>query len=589
MVAREQRLQGRDYGILVVFCLVLFGHALVVGGSLTMHEGVLSQTSRAMYEGGDWIVPRLGQAPWLERPPLPQWITVAIASVIGRCDAEWIVRIGPILTGAATVLITGWLAGACFGRAIGLLSGLILASMYQFARYATLAEADIFLTPIVAGVLALFAHLEFSRSPRRLADSPLGLGEEDMSFAGRRPWPVLAFFVLLGLTNLAKGLVFGTAMALIPIAAFMLWNLDVGGVRRYVWLWGGLIGLLIALAWPIAVCRHYPDAVELWSYDLLGRLGGHYLEEPAWYYLAQLPWILLPWTPLALWGLWLTRGAARGERGSPERLLWCWAIFPMAVFSFAQGKHHHYLIHSMAPWAIFTALATVRVWEMARGWPRWVRHPLTHVAVVGVLGDAALLLVGDKLPGPGWLMPALLITWPLVVFGLGWSWGQRNGGTAAVTGFSLLVALYWAGFAYKARYLHKSHDDTTFLHEALARTDPRRPLLVNSYDNALEGLRILFYLQDRGRPLHNLTFLLDDALATDVAYVITRFSDKEIIAHFGEPEVIVQSQRSRRETSPEDRWTLFRVVLDADLPRQPGNVRISPMQAMYREDGPFLE
>src|SRR5438874_7941042 len=94
-------LAGGHYALLALFCLVLFGHALLVGGPLTMHEGVLSQTSREMFTHGDWIVPKLGEGPWLERPPLPQWITVAIASLFGRCDAEWIVRLGPLLAGTA--------------------------------------------------------------------------------------------------------------------------------------------------------------------------------------------------------------------------------------------------------------------------------------------------------------------------------------------------------------------------------------------------------------------------------------------------------------------------------------------------------
>ena len=33
------------------------------------------------------------------------------------------------------------------GRAVGILGGLILATMYEFLRYSTLAEADIFLAP----------------------------------------------------------------------------------------------------------------------------------------------------------------------------------------------------------------------------------------------------------------------------------------------------------------------------------------------------------------------------------------------------------------------------------------------------------
>src|SRR5205823_10223624 len=61
-----------------------------------------------------------------------------------------------------TVLLTVWLAGRLFGRATGVLAGLILATMYNFTRYATLAEADMFLAPIVAGVLCVFARLERS-------------------------------------------------------------------------------------------------------------------------------------------------------------------------------------------------------------------------------------------------------------------------------------------------------------------------------------------------------------------------------------------------------------------------------------------
>src|SRR5262249_6091379 len=161
-----------------------------------------------------WIVPKYGAAPWLERPPLPQWLTVGFAALAGRADAEWVARTGPMLAGTLTVLLTAWLAAACYGRALGLLSGLGLAAGDEFLRYATLAEADMFLPPIVAAALCLFAHVESFRP-----HPP----EEGVRFLGRRPWPVLAFFLLIGMTNLAKGLVFGMAMALIPVGGFLLW------------------------------------------------------------------------------------------------------------------------------------------------------------------------------------------------------------------------------------------------------------------------------------------------------------------------------------------------------------------------------
>ena len=68
-----------------------------------------------------------------------------------------------------------------------------------------------------------------------------------------------------------------------------------------------------------------------------------------------------------------------------------------------------------------------------------------------------------------------------------------------------------------------------------------------------------------------------------------RYKCRAELEHFGKSEVVLQSQKSRRETGADDRWTLFRVALDPSLPRRPGAVRISPMQAMYRADGPRLD
>ena len=103
-----------DYLLIATFCATLYGLVLTAGGPLTMHEGVLSQTSKHMLADNDWLVPHFGDAPWLERPPLPQWITVGIAKILGRCDQEWIVRIGPARSGIFTVLLTVWMGGRLF-------------------------------------------------------------------------------------------------------------------------------------------------------------------------------------------------------------------------------------------------------------------------------------------------------------------------------------------------------------------------------------------------------------------------------------------------------------------------------------------
>ena len=124
---------------------------MVGGRPLSLHEGILPQTSCEMLEDRDWIVPKSGGRLWLEKPPLPQWMTVVVAGVVGRCDREWVVRLLPALIGTGVVLLLSWMSTIWFGGTIGLLSGFILATMFEFTRYARLAEADIFLCGLVRG------------------------------------------------------------------------------------------------------------------------------------------------------------------------------------------------------------------------------------------------------------------------------------------------------------------------------------------------------------------------------------------------------------------------------------------------------
>jgi 4-amino-4-deoxy-L-arabinose transferase-like glycosyltransferase len=83
-VSNREPVRIRDFVCVGLFTLLLYAIVLAAGGPLTLHEGVLSQTTKAMLANHDWLVPRYGDAPWLERPPLPQWISCAICAIIGH-------------------------------------------------------------------------------------------------------------------------------------------------------------------------------------------------------------------------------------------------------------------------------------------------------------------------------------------------------------------------------------------------------------------------------------------------------------------------------------------------------------------------
>ena len=64
---------------------------------------------------------------------------------------------------------------------------------------------------------------------------------------------------------------------------------------------------------------------------------------------------------------------------------------------------------------------------------------------------------------------------------------------------------------------------------------------------------------------------------------------KQCVDEFGQVDIRLKSKESRREEKPEDRWTLFELHTRSDLRHVANRQRISPMQAMYRTEGPELK
>ena len=576
------QLSRNDYWLLALYCALLFGLALVSGRPLTMHEGVLPETAREMALDHDWIIPKNGGRPWMENPPLPQWITVGIGAIFGGCDRVWVVRIGPALMGLISVLLAARMGSVWFGRNIGLLSGFVLATTYEFIQYAWLAEDEIYLCALCTLAVDAFVRCEFENRERT--------AKNYLNPFGGRPWCVVWLCVAFGLTNWAKGIMFGAAMAGAPVVGYLIWNRDLGRIRHYLWFWGAAIFFVLLAAWPASAIWKLPESVDVWRYDHVGRLDGSYVElrEPWYYYLKVLPGNLAPWILIIPFGLALTWHRAARERYSAERFLWCWAILPIVLFSFSPGKHHHYLLQCTAPWSILTARALPWLHERIQSWPAKMRNPKNSLFTLIIPGEVAIAVLRTKIAGPTWLFPCLLVTWPLVAYGFSWATAQRRGGVAAA-GLMIAVTLgFVGGHLYAANYADQCIADTLFLKSISDQVPGEETILVNSDERGMDEMRIQFYLGNRSRGIHNLTFLADDQLPTTV-YVVTRAGKQNDLEQYGDVEVVDQSTRSRREKSSADRLTLFRIQLRDDLPRYSvADIRVSPLQAAKRAPGPFL-
>jgi 4-amino-4-deoxy-L-arabinose transferase-like glycosyltransferase len=567
-------LARRDYLLLALFALALFSLSPLFGRMLSGHESVQPQTSREMFNGGSWLVPSVGGDAWLERPPVPMWFICGVYAVAGTSNSDAVARFAAVLVAVPIVLLVAVTAARLQGRGAGLAAGAIYATMHEVYSYSANPEADIFLALIVTAAIAAFVRLEFapfSPSPRwgeGGGASPPGEGRA--GFFSRRPLLVAVFFALLGATNLAKGMIFGTAMAGIPIAGYLLWNRSRPQIRRYVWFWGFLIAAAVALAWPAAVIGRHPDILQLWKEHYFGRLNQGYLREPWWYYAAYVPYVILPWTIPALVGLWMTRREAFAGPG-PARFLWCWAILPPAVFSLSDGKHHHYLLQCIAPWAMLSVVGATAIWRFHHERvPRWLRDPLIPTALCGLAAVAALVAFGHKLPGGRPVVIAAGALVPLAAFAICRSLASIRPG-AALTGVVAVVELSYAIWTpYQARHLEEYREDAAFLCVAETRVPKDEPLFVQwDWVGPLETFWVLYHTHRPGVLIRDPWQAADFAPGSERVFILGRKMDQPILAMVGTPRIILQSTRTRAEKEPPHRRVLFDLTFRRTTPPPP--------------------
>jgi len=590
----------RSVLLLTVWCALLFGYISISGRPMTMHEARLPQTAREMILHHQWIFPHSGDRPWLERPPAPHWIMIGFAALLGGpLDAEWSARIPPAVMGWLILLMTAYLAARWFGRNIGLAAGLMLSTGYEFYYYATLAEDDIFLAVLVVATIVLFVQMDgvgpispSSPSPGTPGEGWGGGKPRFWNPFGLRPWRDCLMFFLLGLTNLAKGPVVGAAVVIGTLGAYLLWQASsertwpqrYRRLSRYVWLWGWLLAAVVGASWHIAAARHFPGVGGYLANLRFDFKESTEFDQNRFYYFYTILAVMLPWTPVAVVGLIKLFGAAFRQRDSIARFLWVWAIVPIIVLSLPHRKHHHYLVPSLAPWAILAGIGVGPIIQNMFAGPRATRHPLFGLAVFGLPGAIALALLHKKLPGPVWITPTLIAVWLTCValFYL----GLLNRRPA----FLLAAILLGIGVAYCWGQSCLSNDetqDTILLHTAERLTPANAPLLVNGSVDSLEFFRNQFYLRPSAILIHNLSYLQSTQFAgDDDVYVITRAGDLPAIQKLGQVQMLAQSAKANREKKPADRFTLF------ELHFTPGLQRYSPppvsvKQAMQRDPGPW--
>ncbi len=357
-------------------------------------EGFYVGTAFEMFQSGDYLIPRLNEEPFLDKPPMVYWGIAAGLKLLGQ--NEWGARLFHALCFIGTGGLVFLFAKDLFGdsrRAAGAM--LVYATMMLPVGGAYVVTPD---TPLVFWTtLAIYC---FWRSMR-----------DDGSYD--RLWQ-MAMCAAFGFGFLTKG-----PAALIPAGALGVFLI----VRREFWRYfltgwivpGVAIFLLVGFSWYVWVSKSLPGAASyFWDNQVVGRtVSAKYARNPGLLkafivyppalFFGALPWCLLWFRGIKGRARWFFSRAGWKRMADEDRtslLLTLWILVPLVVLSAAQSR----LILYCLPLFPAIALATARLLPLewfeissnpSTGW-RLIGRPqiamvLWVLVLVGVKGGATLV------------------------------------------------------------------------------------------------------------------------------------------------------------------------------------------------------
>ena len=312
------------------------------------------QVAREMFLRSDLITPTLGGHTWFEKPALLYWMMGLNFRLFGI--SEWSARLGSAVCGVLTIVPVYWvgrrveiLSGDPDLRHLGCLSALVLATTPGIIAFSRGASFDIVVTMTTTWALScvLLAELEPSDVRRR--------------------WLLIAAYVFVGLSLLAKGLV----GLFIPGEVLFFYCL----LRRSFpprWfvsslLWGLPITIAVAAVWYVPVISKHGWAFidEFFIQHHFARYlsNKYHHPQPFFYYVLIIFPLALPWLVFAIDAIRRIRRSTWREKTPLSRLrafVFAWFIMPLLFFSFSGSKLPGYIL------PVLPALALISGERVAR-------------------------------------------------------------------------------------------------------------------------------------------------------------------------------------------------------------------------------
>jgi 4-amino-4-deoxy-L-arabinose transferase-like glycosyltransferase len=394
-----------DSLLLAGFCAFLFLYGLGQFGLVGADEPRYAQVAHEMLERHDWITPRLGGQPWLEKPPLYYWQAMLAYSIFGVSD--WAARL-PSVFDATLLVLAVYFFLRRFRPGFELDGALIAASSAEIVVFARVASMDMALAAsFVLGMLGWWAWRD----------------------SGKKMY-LAVFYGFMALGMLAKGPVapFLAAFVIVLYAAAVR---ELRLVPKTLWLPGVLLFSAIALPWYVAVEMRNPEFFHEFIVEHnLARFSEnlYHHSEPFWFYLPITALALVPWTVFVIAAfvqsvrLWWAkpRQVDAADVNSEKQLgifACCWLVVPVVFFTISRSKLPGYILPAIPAGALLLVGYLRQQLEQREAEPpaTWlvVLHALVAAAPMVPALLSAYLITEHRLPGGQALAVALAVAFLL--------------------------------------------------------------------------------------------------------------------------------------------------------------------------------
>jgi len=427
-------------------------------------EGRYAEIPREMLVSGDWLVPRLNNLVYIEKPPLQYWATAASYALFGT--NVWAARFYTGLCGFATVLVTAWVARRLWGNAAAWRAAIMLASTLAVSVMSQQLTLDMSLTFFTTLTLGAFCLAQVA---------PAGHRRRLMWLA----WAsAAAAFMTKGLVSLV--------LPALTLGAYSLLFRDWKPWRHLSLITGLLLFALIAAPWCVLMQRHVPQFFDFFFVRehfqrFLTRIEDRY--QPAWFFLPVLAAGVLPWLLPAARALATGWRRVKSHAGfDPRALLWVWSIIEMEFFSASDSKLIPYIL------PLFPALALLMASGDEAALRRDLRRTIVGVMAAGVLLVIAAAMLPHFLHDPARAAFFVRLRLPILAMGLlgiagGWLARGRAEPTA-VLGITAYLCFYV--LLASARVVAPLYSGAALAAEAIPAIMPGTTLYsVRTYDQSL--------------------------------------------------------------------------------------------------------